>query len=73
MAEHEMDPRVSRYRNLFDGFSVFDNTANVFIKWNPFDSYSLTHAYANIANNFTSTEERPAASVNKDGSVSLIG
>jgi hypothetical protein len=73
MTEHEMDPRVSRYRNLFDGFSVFDNAANVSIKWNPFDSYSLTHAYANIADNITSTEERPAASVNKDGSVSLIG
>ena len=32
MTEHEMDPRVSRYRNLFDGFSVFDNAANVSIK-----------------------------------------
>ncbi len=73
MTEHEMDPRVSRYRNLFDGFSVFDNAANVSINWNPFDSYSLTHAYANIADNFNSTEERPAASVNQDGSVSLIG
>ncbi len=71
--EHEMDPRVSRYRNLFDGFSVFDNAANVSIKWNPFDSYSLTHAYANIADNFNSIDERPAASVNRDGSVSLIG
>ena len=68
-----MDPRVERYRNIFDPVSVFDNAANVSVKFNPFGSKSLTHSYANISNNFISSEERPAASVNQDGSVSLIG
>ncbi len=73
LTEHEMGPRVQRFRNLFDGISVFDNAANVSINFNPLESESLTHSYGNIADNFTSTEERPAASLNQDGSVSLIG
>ncbi len=73
LTEHEMGPRVQRFRNLFDGISVFDNAANVSINFNPLESKSLTHSYGNIADNFTSSVERPAASVNQDGSVSLIG
>jgi pimeloyl-ACP methyl ester carboxylesterase len=73
LTEHEMDPRVQRYRNMLDPVAVFDNAANVSVNFNPFASKTLTHSYANISNNFTSSEERPAASVNRDGSVSLIG
>jgi len=69
MTEHEMDPKVERYRNMLDGISVFDNAANVSIDWNPFNSYSLTHSYANIADNFTSTEEQPAVSDNQENAV----
>ena len=73
LTEHEMNPRVERFRNIFDPVSVFDNAAHVSVNFNPFGSKTFTHSYANISNNFTSSEERPAASVNQDGSVSLIG
>ena len=66
MTEHEMDPKVERYRNLLDPISVFDNAANISIDFNPFDSYSLMHSYSNIADNFTSTEEQPVVSDNKE-------
>ena len=68
LTEHEMDPRVQRYKYMFHPVAVFDNAANVSV-----NSKTLTHSYANVSNNFTSSEERPAASVNQDGSVSLIG
>lgn len=73
LTQHEMDPSVSRFRNMFDPVSIFDNAANVSVNFNPLESKTLTHSYANISNNFTASEERPAASVNQDGSVSLIG
>ena len=73
LTEHEMNPAVARFRNMFDPVSIFDNAANVSVDFNPLESKTLTHSYANISNNFTSSEERPTSSVNQDGSVSLIG
>ena len=40
---------VDRYRNWFDPFSALDRGAKKSIKWNVFDSTSLTHDYSNIA------------------------
>jgi pimeloyl-ACP methyl ester carboxylesterase len=40
---------VDRYRNWFDPFSALDRGAKKSIKWNVFDSASLTHDYSNIA------------------------
>ena len=35
LTQHEMDPSVSRFRNMFDPVSVFDNAANVSVNFNP--------------------------------------
>ena len=34
---------VDRYRNWFDPVSMFDRSAVKSVKWNPFESSSLTH------------------------------
>jgi len=65
--------KVERYRNWIDPVSVFDRSAVKSVKWNPFESTSLTHDYSNIANDFTSSKQVPASTENPDGSVSLIG
>ena len=41
--------KVDRFRNLVDPFSFFDGSANNSIKWDPFTSWSFTHAFDNIA------------------------
>ena len=63
---------VDRYRNWFDPVSVFDRSAVKSVKWNPFESSSLTHDCSNIAEKMTSSEQVPVSSENPDGSVSLI-
>ena len=60
--------KVDRYRNWFDPVSMFDRSAVKSVKWNPFESSSLTHDYSNIAKDFTSSEQVPAAYTNPDGS-----
>ena len=40
---------VERYSNYLDPVSYFDASTQNSIKWNPFDSFSLTHNYNNIA------------------------
>ena len=64
---------VSRFRNYFDPFSVFDRSAVKSVKMNPLESASLTHDYSNIATDFKSSVDRPVSSTNADGSTSLIG
>ena len=64
---------VSRYRNWTDPVSMFDRSAVKSIKWNPFESTSLTHDYGNIAKDFTSSVDKPVSSTNADGTTSLIG
>ena len=64
---------VSRYRNWTDPVSMFDRSAVKSIKWNPFESTSLTHDYGNIAKDFTSSVDKPVSSTNADGTASLIG
>jgi hypothetical protein len=65
--------KVERYRNWIDPVSVFDRSAVKSVKWNPFESTSLTHDYGNIAKQFTSEEVKPTSTGNPDGTVSLIG
>jgi hypothetical protein len=63
---------VDRYRNLGDPISVFDRSATNSVKWNPFDSFSLTHDYGNIAYKFTSGNSANSFGFrNADGSASL--
>jgi hypothetical protein len=52
------DGQVDRYRNLGDPVSTFDRSATKSVKWNPFDSSSLTHDYGNIAYKFKSGNRR---------------
>ncbi len=65
--------KIERYRNYTDPVSFFDGSVNNNIKWNPFGSYSLTHAYDNIGANFKSEgNDKAFGWSNKDGSVSLL-
>ena len=65
--------QVDRYRNVGDPFSVFDGSAKTSIKWNPFDSKSLTHDYSNIGTKFQGGGADHANGwQNPDGSTSLI-
>ena len=64
---------VDRCRTWLDPVSMFDRSAVKSVKWNPFESSSLSQDYSNIAKDFTSSEQVPAASENPDGSISLIG
>jgi hypothetical protein len=64
--------KVDRYRNMGDPVSIFDGSANNSIKWNPFNSKSLTHDYGNIATKFTSGGATSSVGwTNPDGSISL--
>ena len=64
--------QVDRYRNLGDPFSFFDASAKNSIKWNPFESKSLTHDYSNIANKFQSGNSANANGwQNQNGTMSL--
>ena len=40
---------LSAYANYLDPVSYFDGSTQNSINWNPFDSFSLTHSYNNIA------------------------
>lgn len=63
---------VERYRNFADPVSIFDGSATNSIKGNPFDSFSLTHDYGNIAAKFRSgNTDKSLGWENDDGSVSL--
>jgi len=63
---------VDRYRNALDPVSIFDGSAKNSIKWNPFNSLSLTHDYSNIADNFKSGgNENAYGWQNNDGTKSL--
>ena len=64
---------VDRYRNWFDPVSMFDRSAVKSVKWNPFESSSLTHDYSNMTKDFTSSEQVPVSSEYLDGSISLSG
>ena len=48
-----------RYRNWFDPASVSDRGATKSVKWNLWDSGSLTHDYSNIADNVKSWNYAP--------------
>ena len=50
--ENKKYGKVERYRNLTDLISIFDGSANNNIKKNPFSSWSFTHGYDNLADNF---------------------
>ena len=64
--------QVDRYRNALDPFSVFDGSAKTSITWNPFNSYSFTHDYNNIAKNFqTGGNDKAYGWQNADGTTSL--
>lgn len=64
--------QVDRYRNIADPVSVFDGSAQNSIKWNPFDSFSLTHSFTNIGDNFKSGgSENAYGWKNPDGTTSL--
>ena len=52
---------------------MFDRSAVKSVKLNPFEASTLTHDYSNIAKDFTSSAQVPAASTNPDDSLSLIG
>jgi hypothetical protein len=65
------DGKVDRYRNWFDPVSVFDRSAERSFKANPFDSFSMTHDYGNIATKFTSDPTSANGWLNPDGSASL--
>lgn len=66
------DDKAERYRNWFDPFSVFDRSAKRSFKANPFDSFSLTHDYSNIANRFQAGGADHAFGwQNPDGTTSL--
>ena len=65
--------KVDRYRNYLDPVSLFDRSAVKRVKWNPFESSSLTHDYSNIAKDSTSSKQVPVSSEDPDGSISLIG
>ncbi len=64
--------KSERYRNLGDPVSIFDRSATNSVKWNPFDAFSLTHDYGNIAYKFTSGNAANSLDFrNQDGSASL--
>jgi pimeloyl-ACP methyl ester carboxylesterase len=67
------DGKVDRYRNWFDPVSVLDRSASRSFKGNPFDSFSMTHDYGNIATKFQSGGSDNANGWrNQDGTVSLV-
>ncbi len=66
------DAKAERYRNWLDPISVFDRSAARSFKTNPFDSFSMTHDYGNIATKFQSGgSENANGYANADGTVTL--
>ncbi len=65
------DAKAERYRNWFDPVSVFDRSAERSFKANPFDSFSMTHDYGNVATKFTSDPTSANRWLIPDGSASL--
>jgi hypothetical protein len=63
----------ARYRNFGDPFSIFDRSAQDYVDKNPFNSWSLTHDYSNIAEKFKSEADIPESTTNADGSTTLYG
>ena len=64
--------KVDRYRSFGDPVSFFDASANGSVKCNPFTSWSLTHAFDNLAENHLSTGNEHAFGLkNPDGNISL--
>ena len=64
---------IERYRHYADPVSILDRSSHMSFKLQPPKSMSLTHDYAELAGQFTSTEDRPASTTNPDGTTSLIG
>lgn len=63
---------VDRYRNYLDPVSIFDRSANDSLKTNVLASPTLTHAFDNIATNYTSRGgDNTYGFKNPDGSTSL--
>ena len=48
-----------RYRHCLDPFSTLDRSSKKTVKWNPFDSVSLTHDYHDLGDDKISTEQIP--------------
>ena len=66
------DVNPERDRHDYDPVSMFDRSARSAPKANPFDSYSLTHDYHDLAKNFTSIGNNQANGFkNPDGTTSL--
>ena len=64
--------KIDRYRNYLDPVSIFDRSANDSIKTNILSSPTLTHAFDNLATNYTSRGATDAYGYkNADGSTSL--
>ena len=68
-----IEGNVERYRHYADPFSVLDRSAHSSFKLNPTSSLSLTHDYSEMAAKFTSTENKPAETINQDGTTTLNG
>ena len=66
------DVNPERDRHDYDPVSMFDRSARSAPKANPFDSYSLTHDYHDLAKNFTSIGNNQANGFkNPDGTTSI--
>ena len=66
------DAKAERYRNWLDPISVFDRSAARSFKTNPFDSFSMTHDYGNIATKFQPTgSDNASGYMTPDGTVAL--
>ncbi len=50
---------VDKYRKWLGPVSIFDRGAQRSIKWNVFDSGSLTHDYSNIADQVKTWDSAP--------------
>ena len=63
----------ARYRNFGDPLSIFNRSAQDCVDKNPFNNWSLTHDYSNIAEKFKSEADIPESQTNPDGSTTLYG
>ena len=63
----------ARYRNIGDPFSIFDRSAQDYVDKNPFNSWSFTHDYSNIAEKFKPEADIPESKTNADGCTTLYG
>ena len=55
-----------RYRHWLDPFSTLDRSPTNTVKWNPFDSVSLTHDYNDLGDDKLSTEQIPIEEDDED-------